>query len=103
MVGSSATEGAGISNLIEIFSVASGEPPEAIEARYDGTGYGRFKAEVAEAVVELLTPIGARFRELRADAGELERLLAQGAARAGQVAEPTLAAMYERMGFTRRR
>ena len=93
----------GISNLIEIFSVASGEPPEAIEARYDGAGYGRFKAEVADAVVELLMPIGARFRELRADVDELERLLAQGAAKARQVAEPTLAAMYERMGFIRRR
>jgi tryptophanyl-tRNA synthetase len=93
----------GISNLIEIFSVASGEPPEAIEARYDGAGYGRFKAEVADAVVELLMPIGARFRELRADVDELERLLAQGAAKAQQVAAPTLAAMYERMGFTRPR
>src|ERR1700704_2857798 len=67
----------GISNLIEIMSVASGEPPDAIEARYDGTGYGRFKADVADAVVEVLTPIRARYLDLRSDPGELKRLLAQ--------------------------
>src|SRR5918992_273742 len=48
---------AGISNLIEILSVATGEHIPEIEARYDGTGYGQFKEDVAEAVVELLRPI----------------------------------------------
>src|SRR5262249_18348875 len=66
----------GITNLIEIMSVATGDPPEAIEARYDGQGYGRFKEEVAEAVVILLEPIQKRYRELRADEPELQRLLA---------------------------
>lgn len=91
----------GVTNLIDIMSVASGELPEAIEARYDGSGYGRFKADVAEAVVTLLTPIRSRYQELRAESGELRRLLAQGAAKARGVAEPTLETMYERMGFAR--
>ena len=58
---------AGISNLIEIMSVATGEPVAEIEARYDGEGYGQFKEDVGEAVVALLAPIQERYRELRAD------------------------------------
>jgi tryptophanyl-tRNA synthetase len=91
----------GISNLVDIMAVASGEAPEAIEQRYEGSGYGRFKADVAEAVIEVLAPIRAGYQELRADSGELERLLAQGAARARETAAPTLVAMYDRMGFAR--
>ncbi len=91
----------GISNLLEIMSVATGEQPEAIEARYGGEGYGRFKEEVAEAVVALLEPVRARYEELRADQNELEQLLALGAEKARAAAEPTLSAMYERMGFDR--
>ena len=51
----------GVTNLIDIMTVATGEPPEAIEARYDSGGYGQFKGDVAEAVVELLAPIQARY------------------------------------------
>jgi tryptophanyl-tRNA synthetase len=91
----------GVSNLIDIMSVASGEAPEALENRYRDAGYGRFKSEVADAVIELLAPIRTRFQELRADGAELERLLAVGAARARETSEPTLRAMYERMGFAR--
>jgi tryptophanyl-tRNA synthetase len=89
----------GVSNLIEIMSIASGESPEQIEARYDGTGYGQFKTDVAESVITLLEPVQRRYSELRADQGELERLLRVGAEKASEVAAPTLAAMYERMGF----
>jgi tryptophanyl-tRNA synthetase len=92
----------GITNLIAIMSVASGRSPEDIERAYDGQGYGRFKADVADAVIERLTPIRERYDELRADQGELERLLAEGARRAIEVSAPTLQAMYDRMGFTRR-
>ncbi len=92
----------GISNLIEIMSVATGEPPEAIEERYDGHGYGKFKEDVAEAVVVLLEPVRLRYEELAADAAELERLLKIGAEKAAATAVPTLELMYERMGFVRR-
>ena len=59
------------------------------------------QAQTHEAVIELLTPIRTRYQELRAESGELERLLAEGAARARETSEPTLVAMYERMGFAR--
>jgi tryptophanyl-tRNA synthetase len=91
----------GVTNLIEIMSVASGEEPEAIEARYDGQGYGQFKQAVADAVVELFAPIQRRYEELRADPIELQRLLAVGAEKARNAAEPTLDRMYEAMGFVK--
>jgi tryptophanyl-tRNA synthetase len=91
----------GIENLISIMSVATSQAPEAIESRYEGAGYGDFKAEVAESVVELLAPIQSRYRELRDDPVELKRLLEIGAEKARAASGPTLARMYERMGFTR--
>jgi tryptophanyl-tRNA synthetase len=94
-------EKAGISNLIEIMSVATGDEIPAIEAAYDGGGYGAFKEAVAEAVVTLLDPIRQRYEELRGDPAELERLLALGAEKAREASAPTLQAMYERMGFAR--
>src|SRR5205809_295174 len=72
----------GVTNLIDIMTVATGEDAAAIESRYDGGGYGQFKADVAEAVVALLDPIRSRYDELRGDPGELERLLARGADKA---------------------
>jgi len=94
-------EKAGISNLLDIMSVATGEPIPQLEARYDGAGYGGFKADVAEAVVELFEPIKRRYTELRGDPVELERLLARGADKAREASAPTLQQMYERMGFAR--
>jgi tryptophanyl-tRNA synthetase len=91
----------GISNLIEIMSVATGESFDEIEARYNAGGYGGFKEDVAEAVVALLEPIRTRYGEIRADETELRRLLALGAEKAREAAKPTLEAMYERMGFAR--
>jgi tryptophanyl-tRNA synthetase len=94
-------EKAGVSNLIEIMAVATGTSIGDIESRFDGQGYGQFKEAVAEAVVELLVPIQERYRELRADEGELRRLLAVGAEKARVASAPTLETMYERMGFVR--
>jgi tryptophanyl-tRNA synthetase len=89
----------GITNLIDILSALTGDPPEAVEARYDGAGYGQFKTDVGDAVVEAVAPIQARYRELRSDAAELQRLLARGAEKARKASQPTLEAMYDRMGF----
>jgi tryptophanyl-tRNA synthetase len=91
----------GVSNLIEILSVATGDSIADIEGRYDGSGYGQFKEDVAEAVVALLAPYQERYNELRADEGELRRLLAVGADKARAASAPTLTTMYERMGFVR--
>jgi tryptophanyl-tRNA synthetase len=91
----------GISNLIEIMTVSTGESIDAIQSRYDGEGYGAFKSEAAESVIALLEPIQARYREVREDPGELHRLLALGADKARAASRPTLEGMYERMGFAR--
>jgi tryptophanyl-tRNA synthetase len=91
----------GISNLIEIMSVATGDSFEKIEARYDGQGYGPFKTDVAEAVVALLDPIRLRYEELRGDPVELQRLLARGAEKARNASQPTLDRMYDVMGFVK--
>jgi tryptophanyl-tRNA synthetase len=91
----------GISNLLEIMSVATGDPVPDLETRYDGSGYGRFKEDVAEAVIELFAPIQHRYEELRADEAELHSLLARGAEKAREASAPTLERMYERMGFVR--
>jgi tryptophanyl-tRNA synthetase len=92
----------GVTNLVDILSVATGETPEAIESRYDGEGYGTFKTDVGEAVVELLVPIQERYRELRGDPAELQALLRRGADKAREVSARTLAQMYDRMGFVGR-
>jgi tryptophanyl-tRNA synthetase len=93
----------GVSNLIEIMSVATGESIAQVEGRYDGQGYGVFKEEVAEAVIALLTPFKERYEALRSDLEELHRILAHGAEKARVASTPTLETMYERMGFVRRR
>ena len=69
----------GVSNLLEIMNVATGEPIEALEQSFDGAGYGQLKEAVGEAVVALFAPIQERFEALRSDERELQRLLAVGA------------------------
>ena len=92
----------GISNLIDILSVATAAAPEEIESRYDGKGYGTFKDDVAEAVIALLEPVRLRHEQLLADPAELERLLRLGAEKAIAASTPTLERMLDRLGFVRR-
>jgi tryptophanyl-tRNA synthetase len=89
----------GITNLIEIMAVATGKTPQAIEARYHGEGYGAFKGDAAEAVVQLLDPIRLRYGELRGNPDRLAAILAQGAEKAHAIAAETLALAHERVGF----
>jgi tryptophanyl-tRNA synthetase len=91
----------GISNLIELMTVVTGDSVQDIEARYDGSGYGRFKEEIAEAIIEVLEPIQARYEEIRSDVAELDRLLTVGAEKARASSAPTLTLMYERLGFAK--
>ena len=74
-------------------------PKNAIEARYDGAGYGKFKEDVGEAVVALFDPIRLRYADLRGNPGELHATLARGAEKAHAIAAETLAQAYERVGF----
>jgi tryptophanyl-tRNA synthetase len=92
----------GISNLLDILAAITQRPIGDLEAEYEGRGYGDFKKDVADAVVDRLAPIRARTLELLEDPAELDRLLAIGAERASERAERMLAAVYDRVGFTRR-
>jgi tryptophanyl-tRNA synthetase len=94
-----APDKAGISNLIEIYAVTRGVEPEAVEREFEGQGYGAFKQSVGEAVAELLSPVRERYRELRADPGAIETALRQGAERAREIAEPTMAEVHSVMGL----
>jgi tryptophanyl-tRNA synthetase len=89
----------GIGNLIEIHAVARGSDPAAVEAEFEGAGYGDFKQAVAESVVEYLAPVQERYAELRPDEAALGEILAGGAGRAGAIAAPIVAEVRERMGF----
>ena len=89
----------GVSNLLTIHSALSGEKVEALVAAFDGRGYGDLKAEVADVVLDTLTPLRERTRELLDDRTELERILREGAERAGAVAEATVRDVYDRVGF----
>lgn len=90
---------AGVSNLLGILSLLSGNSIFELENSFAGKGYGDLKAEVADAVVAEFEPIRARALELLADPAELDRLLAIGAERANEVAEETIKRVYDAVGF----
>jgi tryptophanyl-tRNA synthetase len=94
-----APDKAGITNLIEMMAVVREIDPAEVEREFDGQGYGAFKGAVAEALVEVLAPIRERYGELRADEAELERTLAEGAARARSIATGTMAEVRAAMGI----
>ncbi|MXV98314.1 MAG: tryptophan--tRNA ligase [Acidimicrobiaceae bacterium] len=87
----------GVSNLLSILGAATGRTPE--EAAGDYTMYGPLKADTADAVVELLRPIQARFAELEADPAETSRLLQIGADKARAIAAVTLERARSNIGL----
>ncbi|MGG3504101.1 tryptophan--tRNA ligase [Paenibacillus lautus] len=87
-----------VSNLIEIYSVFSEEAIPVIEKRYEGQGYGTFKKELAEVVIEKLQPIQEKFHQI-VNSSELDRILMDGAKRASETAIPTLLAAKKAMGL----
>ncbi|EEI78103.1 tryptophanyl-tRNA synthetase [Corynebacterium striatum] len=89
----------GVSNLLVIQSALTGEKIDDIVVKYEGKGYGHLKVDTAEALEAFTAPLKARYEELMADRGELERLLAQGAERASEVAEPLVEKVYKAVGF----
>lgn len=93
---------AGISNLMGIYSILSGKNLEEIEAMYDGKGYGDFKSDLAQVVIDALTPIQERYYEL-IDSTELDDILDQGAEKANKVAGNMLRKMRNAMGIGRKR
>jgi tryptophanyl-tRNA synthetase len=90
---------AGITNLIDLLSVARGVSQDKIEREFEGAGYGDFKKAVAEGVVELLNPVRERYAELRPDVAAIETVLATGAEKARALAAPVVADVRAAMGF----
>ncbi|HEY8001111.1 MAG: tryptophan--tRNA ligase [Vicinamibacteria bacterium] len=93
----------GISNLIDVLAVIRGVEPEQVERDFEGSGYGDFKSEVAEAVVDYLAPVRERYAAIRADEAGLESVFAAGAAKARPIASETLADVRDAMGVGRPR
>ena len=91
----------GVSNLLAIHSALSGTSFETLEADFAGRGYGDLKKAVEAVVLEVLEPFRARTLELLDDPAELDRILADGAERASEVAEATAARVYDRVGLLR--
>jgi tryptophanyl-tRNA synthetase len=89
----------GVSNLLTIFAALTGRTIEDLVAAYDGKQYGDFKGDLAEVVVEFVTPFRDRTTELLTDRGELDAILRRGAERAREVAAGTLRDVYDRVGF----
>ena len=93
------SEKPGVSNLLAILSAFRGVPIATLEAEYEGRGYGDFKRDVADAVVEAFGPIRERTRELQDDPAEVDRILASSAARAHELAAAKIAEVHERVGL----
>jgi tryptophanyl-tRNA synthetase len=89
----------GVSNLLTIYSALTDRSIDDLEKAYAGKGYGDFKGDLAEVVVEFVTPFRNRTLELLEDRAEIDAVLTRGAERAREVASRTLADVYERVGF----
>lgn len=93
---------AGVSNLLVILSSLRETPIVDLEVNFEGKGYGDLKAEVADALIEFVTPVQKKVQEYLSDQAELDRILAVGADRAREIAGNTLAQVYDRVGFLAR-
>ena len=89
----------GVNNLLVIYEQFTGQGREEVEAWFEGKGYADLKRELAEAVIEGLSPMQTRYRELTADPSHIERLLAEGADKVRPIAEKTLSLVKDRVGI----
>jgi tryptophanyl-tRNA synthetase len=89
----------GVTNSLRIYAALSGESTDSLEQRYAGVGYGTFKKDLAEVVVDALSPVRERTEKLLADEAGLDRMLARGAARARDGARRTMGTVRDRTGF----
>ena len=89
----------GLKNLLTIYSIFSGEDINAIVEKYNGKGYGIFKEELAEVIIEGLRPIQERYNEIRKDNEYLEKVYKEGAIKAEYQAQKTLRKVYKKVGF----
>lgn len=90
---------AGISNLITLYAAINGESMETIQNRYVGKGYAEFKSDLAEVVIDFLSPIQARYTSIADDPAMLAQVLYRGACNAGERSAATLSRVYRAVGF----
>ncbi|MCS5716697.1 tryptophan--tRNA ligase [Herbiconiux sp. CPCC 205763] len=93
----------GLANLLTVFAILTDRTVDDVVEEFAGGGYGTLKKALAEVVVETVAPIRQRTLELLDDPGELDRILSVNADRANEVAEATLATVYDRVGLLPRR
>jgi tryptophanyl-tRNA synthetase len=89
----------GVTNLLDILSVATGKSVADLEREFEGSGYGDFKSAVGDAVADLLAPVRERYHELVNDTGALEQALAKGADHARAQARERLNVVRDRVGL----
>jgi len=89
----------GVSNLLTIYAALTDRKISELEGEYAGRGYGDLKKDLAEVVAAFTAPLAEGVRGYLDDPAELDRVLAAGAARAREVAGPTLKTTYDRVGF----
>ncbi len=89
----------GVSNLLTIYASLTGDSVETLVEKYAGRGYGDLKGDLAEVVVEVVTPLRDRTLELLEDRAALDEVLREGAERAREIAARTLSEVYARVGF----
>lgn len=90
---------AGINNLLSIMAAVTGKSIEAVALEYSGKGYGDFKADIAEAVVEHIRPIREKYDELSKNKDYLEGIYKMGAERANRLAARTITKVKKKVGF----
>lgn len=88
-------------NLVGIYAAMAGISPAEVLAQFEGKGFGQFKPALGELLVETLSPMAARYRQLREDGEALDAILAKGALKARDLAAPTLAKTYQALGLVR--
>ncbi|HIH96734.1 MAG TPA: tryptophan--tRNA ligase, partial [Thermoplasmata archaeon] len=89
----------GIYNLLVIYELLTGCSRPDIEAQFEGKGYGDFKRELAEVIIEGLRPFQSRYRELTADPTRIDLWLAEGASKVRSIAEKTLSIVKDKVGL----
>ncbi len=92
----------GISNLMQIYSCATGKDYEAIEQEFAGQGYGAFKTAVGDATIEMCRPIREETARLLKDKAYLEKVYTEGAEKASYIANKTLRKVYKKVGFVQK-
>ena len=89
----------GVSNLLTIYSIMKGISIEDAEKHFDGCGYGELKTQTAESVIEKLTPVRKKLKELLSDKDYLDNLMKKGAEKASEIARKTLRKVYKKVGL----